>query len=261
MSAPSLFISHGAPSLAIHKTAAHDFLKTFGAELEGIRGVVIVSAHFETDVTTVVSDPAPETVYDFRGFPAALYEITYPAPGAPELADRVATLLEAAGIRVETSDKRGYDHGIWVPLRLMRPDADWPIVQVSIQPDAGPAAHYALGQALHPLRQEGILILGSGAATHNLHEFFSNDYALDTPAPDWVRAHGDWLSDQIAAGDHDALLDYRARAPFAEKNHPTEDHILPLFVALGAGGPGQAGRRVHSSEEYGVLMMDMYAFG
>ncbi len=264
MTAPSLFISHGAPSLAIRETAAHAFLKAFGAALDQVRAIVVVSAHFEADDFAVVADPEPETIHDFRGFPPELHAIRYPAPGAPDIAGEVHALLDRAGLETSIVARRGFDHGVWVPLVLMRPEADLPVVQIAVRPEAGPAAHHALGRALRPLREDGVMILGSGAATHNLHEFFDKGYALDAPPPDWVRAHGDWLAERIVAGDTESLLDYRARAPFAAENHPTEEHLLPLFVALGAGGDGGdrvSGQRLHTSHEYGVLMMDAYAFG
>lgn len=260
MTLPALFVSHGAPNLVLHNTEARRFLEHAMRAWPRPDAIVIVSAHFEGDPIEIVTDPAPEMIYDFRGFEPELHEKVYPAPGAPELAGRIADLLSQAGIDHKVLEFRGYDHGAWVPLSLMFPDADIPVAQVSINPHAGAAAHHALGAALAPLRDDNVLIIGSGSATHNLHEFFNNTYAIDAPAPDWVSTFGDWINDRIEAGDREALLDYRAAAPFAEKNHPTEDHILPLFVALGAGGEGR-GRRVHTSREYGILMMDCYAFG
>jgi 4,5-DOPA dioxygenase extradiol len=157
-------------------------------------------------------------------------------------------------------ERRGYDHGTWVPLLLMRPQADIPVVQLSVNPEAGPDWHYKIGRALEPLTQQNVLILGSGAATHNLRELFGNQYPLDAPAPDWVKIFGDWLDEQIVAGDIDALLHYRTRAPHAVRNHPTEEHLLPLYVALGAAGERAVGARIHTSHQYGVLMMAAYAF-
>lgn len=260
MTLPALFVSHGAPNLVLHNTEAKQFLERAMRDLPRPDAIVMVSAHFEADPVEIVTDPRPEMIYDFRGFEPELYETVYPAPGAPDLAARIADLFGAAGIDHKKTDRRGYDHGAWVPLSLMFPDADIPIAQVSINPHADAAAHHALGAALAPLRDDNVLIIGSGSATHNLHEFFNNNYAIDAPTPDWVSGFGDWINDRIDTGDRDALLAYRSAAPFAEKNHPTEDHILPLFVALGAGGE-ESGRHVHTSHEYGILMMDCYAFG
>ena len=195
----------------------------------------------------------PRTIHDFAGFPRELYEIRYPAPGAPELAQRIVALLADAGLAAATDARWGLDHGAWVPLALMYPQADIPVVQLALQPALGPRHHFELGRALAPLREEGVLILGSGGATHNLRELG----APDTPPPPWARGFSDWLEQTVGVGDDAALLDYRARAPQAARNHPSEEHLLPLFVAAGAGGRG---RRVHTSTTYGSLMMDFYRF-
>lgn len=257
-SMPILFVSHGAPNLVLHKTACHDFLGQLGAEIPRPRAILVVSAHFETSAPAVTVDAEPATIYDFGGFEPALYQMTYHAPGAPALARQIAGALTDAGLPAAEVQDRGFDHGTWVPLKLIYPDADIPVVQLSVQPKAGPAHHLALGRALKALAADGILVIGSGALTHNLHEFFSNGYRLDTPAPDWVRDFGEWMRTHIEAGDTEALVDYRRKAPNGARNHPTEEHLMPLFVAMGAAtGPGQ---RIHTSEQYGVLMMDVYAF-
>ena len=142
----------------------------------------------------------------------------------------------------------------------MRPQADIPVVQLSVNPEAGPEWHYKIGRALQPLTEQNVLIIGSGAATHNLRELFGHNYPLDAAAPDWVKEFGEWLDERIVAGDVGALLDYRKKAPHAEHNHPTEEHLLPLYVALGAAGEKAMGARIHTSHQYGVLMMDAYAF-
>ncbi|MEQ8604653.1 MAG: class III extradiol ring-cleavage dioxygenase [Marivibrio sp.] len=259
---PALFISHGAPTIPIDEGAeAKAFLEGLGAALEDEVGrpsaILVLSAHWETDKPTVSAASAPETIHDFYGFPEALYRMRYPAPGAPALARRVVDLLAAAGAEAEADEDRGLDHGAWTPLLLSHPTADVPVLQLSVQPHLGPAHHRALGRALGPLRDEGVLIVGSGAATHNLPEF--RGQRPDAPAPDWVRAFADWLQETIEAGD-DAALDAWRAAPEGARNHPTPEHFLPLFAALGAGTQGTPGRALHRSYRYGIIAMDCYRF-
>lgn len=256
---PTLFISHGAPTLAIDGSPAHVFLKNYGLELGKPDAIIVLSAHYESPVPSVTSGRRPFTIHDFGGFPQVLHDMQYPAPGHPELAAAIVAHLGAGGIDAEADPVRGLDHGAWVPLVLMYPDADVPVVQVSIDPARGAAWHSMLGACLAPLRERAVMIVGSGSATHNLGHYFRS--GPGNPTPDWVAAFNDWLADRVSAGDIEALLDYRARAPFARENHPTEEHFLPLLAALGAAGGGVAGRRVHQSYEHGVLSMDTYAFG
>lgn len=255
---PSLFVSHGAPTIALDNSDAHRFLGRLSETVPLPTSILVISAHWETDTPHVSNAENPETIYDFKGFPQELYEMTYPASGAPSLASHVSELLESAGMGPVTTETRGLDHGAWVPLMLGYPEADIPVTQLSIQPHLDPTHHYQLGQALRPLRDEGVLILASGNLTHNLSEFRGR--ALDAEAPDWVRAFDEWASWAIAEGRIDDLLQYRSRGPDAVRNHPTDEHLLPLFVALGAGDPGQPGRHLHKSYSYGVLAMDAYAF-
>lgn len=255
-----LFVSHGAPNLVLHNSAAKQFLEAYGHDLGTPRAILVVSAHFTAAAPALSAGEKPEMIYDFGGFEPELRTLVYPAPGAPDVAGRAAELLREAGYQPALVE-RGYDHGTWVPLMLLRPQADIPVVQLSVDPRKGPDYHLALGRALAPLTKEGVLVIGSGAATHNLQEFFRGGYRADLPAPDWVKAFGDWLKERVEAGAVDDLLQYRTRAPFGRENHPTEEHLLPLFVAMGAAGEGTAGQRVHTSKEYGVLMMDCYRFG
>lgn len=245
--------------LAILDSPAHRFLLELGKTLPRPRAILVFSAHWESVGGPAISlAEQPETIHDFGGFPAQLYALRYPAPGAPDVAGRAAHLLEQAGFQVKRSTSRGLDHGAWVPLRLMYPDADVPVAQVSVLRGASPAEHEAIGRALASLRDEGVLIIGSGALTHNLYEF--RGQGIDAPVPDWVSAFGTWMMTALRDNRRDALLDYRAQAPFAERNHPTEEHLLPLFVAMGAAGQGAKAQRIHASHEYGVLAMDIYAF-
>ena len=259
MPLPTLFISHGSPRLAIDDSAARDFLKGFARSLGKPRAIVIASAHFGTSRPAVVGDPQPGMIYDFGGMPE-LRRLVYPATGDPVGAVKVAGLLAAAGFVPAVMKERGYDHGTWVPLMLLYPDADVPVVQISVQPHLGPAHHVAVGRALTSLKDEEILVIGSGSATHNLEQFYSRRHAPDAPALAWVEQFGEWMHDKVEGGEVDDLLRYRTLAPYAAENHPTEEHLLPLFIALGAGN-GARGKRIHASYRNGVLAMDTYAFG
>lgn len=258
---PTLFVSHGAPNLILHNSRARDFLAGYGRMIGRPEAVLVVSAHFETNAPTIVSDPHPEMIYDFRGFEPELSQIVYPAPGDPDLAGRASALLDKAGIKAMLVADRGFDHGAWVPLALLFPDADVPVVQVSVQPDAGPLHHMALGEALAPLREDGVLIIGSGAFTHNLQEIFKEISNPDAPESASARTFSDWARQRILDDANDDLIHYRERAPHAAENHPTEEHFMPLFVAMGAAGKGAARQHVHASHQYGAMMMDAFAFG
>ncbi len=256
---PTLFISHGSPMLALIDSPARRFLQQFGQSLPRPRAIVVVSAHWESLGGPAVSlTPQPETIHDFGGFPRALFEIQYPAPGAPDVGEQAAALLEAAGFAVKRSTARGLDHGAWVPLILMYPEADIPTLQVSVLRGGSAAEHERLGQALAALRDQGVLVIGSGSLTHNLYEFRGQD--IDEAAPAWVSEFSDWMSDKLLRGEREALLDYRQQAPHAARNHPTDEHLMPLYAAMGAAGPGAKAERIHASYEYGVLAMDAYAF-
>jgi 4,5-DOPA dioxygenase extradiol len=256
---PTIFLSHGSPMLALQDSPARRFLQELGKSLERPKAIVVVSAHWETSGGPAVSlAERPATIHDFGGFPRALFEMRYPAPGAPQAAQRAAALLEASGIAVGFSQERGLDHGAWVPLGLMYPDADIPVTQLSIVHGANPAEHERLGHALAALRGEGVLLVGSGSLTHNLYEF--RGQGIDAPVPHWVSEFEAWMKERLENSDRAALLDYRRAAPFAAKNHPTEEHLLPLFLAMGAAGPDARATQLHASFEHGVLAMDAYAF-
>lgn len=249
---PALFVSHGAPTLPLDDVPARDFLRGLGQSLPRPKAILAISAHWETDRPTLTSSSRNSTIHDFRGFPRPLYDLRYDAPGAPDLAARLAQTLEQAGLPANLNDRRGLDHGAWVPLMLMHPAADIPAVQLSIQPRLGVAHHIALGKALRPFREEG-LILASGGFVHNL-------MALDWDGgiePEWSSRFSAWMDSALIEQRDDDLVHYRTRAPEASRAHPTEDHILPLFVAYGAG---ESTRRLHESATFGSLRMDAYAF-
>ena len=245
--------------LAVEDAPARDFLKELPSLLpERPKAILVVSAHWERLRPSLSAPERNETIHDFGGFPAALYQITYPAPPSAPLARRAAELLAAAGLPADIDTKRGLDHGAWVPLSVSWPDADIPVVQLSVQTRLGPDHHFRLGQALQALRAEGVLILGSGSFTHDLSSFRSSGGRLDAPEQDWVHVFAEWMSAALNEGRVDDLLNYRTRAPEAAHNHPTEEHLLPLYVALGAGS-GQI-THLHQSTTYGILRMDAFAF-
>jgi len=255
---PALFVSHGSPTLPLEKSVATEFLRGLGPALDRPEAILIVSAHWDTDIPAVSAARKPETIYDFYGFPPPLYQLRYPAPGAPALASRVAGLLESKGFETAIDPGRGLDHGAWTPLYHMYPRADVPVTQFSIQSHLGPGHHVRLGEALRPLRDEGVLIFASGGATHNLREL-SRQRGNPVPQP-WTAEFNEWLAGALLARRMEDLVDYRARAPHAVRNHPTDEHLIPLFVALGAGDPGGATKRLHSSIDSGVISMDAYRF-
>lgn len=245
--------------LAISDSPARRFLLELGKTLPRPKAILVASAHWESMGGPAVSlAPLPETIHDFGGFPAELFAMQYPAPGAPDTAVRAAELLEKSGFSVKSSANRGLDHGAWVPLRLMYPEADIPTTQISVLRNGTPAEHERIGKALAILRGEGVLVIGSGSLTHNLYEF--KGQGIDAPVPSWVSDFGAWMMTALRDNQREALLDYRARAPYAAQNHPTEEHLLPLFVAMGAAGEGARAERIHASFEYGILAMDVYAF-
>jgi 4,5-DOPA dioxygenase extradiol len=255
---PSLFLSHGAPTLLLDDSPARHFLAELAAGMPRPSAIVVASAHWEAPEARVTAAARPATIHDFGGFPAELYRHRYPAPGEPRLAAEIVAALTAAGIPSALEPERGLDHGAWVPLALIYPAADIPVLQVAIDPAAGPAWHVRLGRALRPFRGRGVLVIGSGSLTHNLGEL--RWAAGDEDPPRWVSEFTDWMAEAVAAGRTEELLDYRRRAPHAARNHPTDEHLLPLFVALGAGSDGGACRRLHASHSFGVLAMDAYAF-
>jgi len=247
---PSLFVSHGSPMLALQPGASGPALARLAAALPRPEAIVIVSAHWESRELLVMGNPQPATWHDFGGFPAALYAVQYPAPGAPALAARVAQLL---GARLD--GQRPFDHGAWVPLSLMYPQADIPVIQVSLPSQAGPALQLEVGAALRGLRAEGVLLVGSGSITHNLGEL--DWHAGPEVIEPWASAFRDWVVEKLQAHDHAALLDYRRQAPFAVRNHPSDEHLLPLYFAMGAG---ERFGIVHQGFTLGALGMDIYRF-
>lgn len=264
---PSLFVSHGSPMIALNPGAAGEFLRRLGPAIDRSfgrpRAIVAASAHTTASELAVLAAPQHHAVYDFGGFDPMLYTLRYDAPGAPELAPRVAALLEQAGLRAQHLDRSGVDHGVWTALRYVYPQADVPVLPLAFVPTQSPARQFALGEALAPLRAEGVLVLGTGSITHNLRRVFAGGMH-DNGDPHEIAesaAFRRWVADRSAARDWDALLDYRQRAPYAVDMHPSDEHLLPWFIAAGAGQRSHAPVRLHDSVTFGCLGMDAYGFG
>jgi 4,5-DOPA dioxygenase extradiol len=251
---PTLFLSHGSPMHAIEPGAVRAVWQSLARALPRPKALLIASAHWETNLPMLTGNAKPETIHDFYGFPRPLYQVQYPAPGAPALGERALGLLKAAGFTAAIDGCRGLDHGAWSPLLHMYPEADIPVVQVSVQTMLGPRHHVALGRALAPLAAEGVLLIGSGHMTHNLRDRSDGEpapYALDFQS---------WVKEKIDAHDLGSLENYRALNSHGARAHPTDEHFLPLFVALGAAGAAYRAERLYDGIEMGALAMDAYRF-
>lgn len=258
---PTIFVSHGSPMMALEPGTTGPALTKIGEKLPRPKAVLVISAHWLTHQPTLTSGQAPETIHDFGGFPRALYNLQYPAPGSPALAAQVQAMLQNIGLEAKLDDQRGLDHGAWVPLRYLYPQADIPVVQLSLNPTISPKLQFALGQFLQDLSAEGVLILASGSFTHNLGELHWGQPEEQPEAGDpYVDQFRDWMIDKIEKHDVEAINDYRKLAPHARRAHPTDEHLLPLFVALGAAD-NKAVLRLHKDVALGTLAMDLFAFG
>jgi 4,5-DOPA dioxygenase extradiol len=255
---PTVFISHGSPMIALEPGAAGAAIAALGQDLPRPQAVLAISAHWLTRVPALGTAAKPETIHDFHGFPRPLFELRYPAPGAPDVAHSAAELLRLGGMQAVEVPAQGLDHGAWVPLRFMYPDADIPVAQLAVQPRLGPAHHLQLGRLLAPLREQGVLILASGSYTHNLGEL--SRIQRQAPEPAWVSEFREWFTAALREGRVEDLLHYRSLAPHAARNHPTDEHLLPIFVALGAAA-GESIRHIDPGTDYGVLAMDNFVFG
>lgn len=254
---PTLFVSHGAPTFALHPGIAGPRLHALAQSLPRPEAVAIISPHWQTPGLKVTTAEHLTTIHDFGGFDPALYDIQYPATGHPALAARAIDRFREAGWDAEADTRRGLDHGAWVPLRHMYPEADVPVFQISLPDRLDAASAYAFGQALAPLSEEGVLIVGSGSLTHNLYEFRLGD---DEEA-DYAREFTEWIREAVREGDHDRLVDALDAAPHAKRAHPTSEHFLPLLIAAGAANDRQPGRVIEGGITHGVLAMDAFVFG
>jgi 4,5-DOPA dioxygenase extradiol len=253
---PSIFVSHGSPMHALQAGPAGEAWAALGRRLPRPKAILIASAHWETNVPMLTGNAKPETIHDFSGFPEPLYRLRYPVPGAPGLARRAQGLLRDAGFTAAIDGLRGLDHGAWAPLLYAYPGADIPVSQLSVQPALGPRHHLAVGKALKKLTEEGVLVIGSGHMTHNLRDRAPGS---GTPAP-YALEFQAWVKQKIEEGDFEALADYRSASLQGARAHPSEEHFLPLFVALGAAPQGGRPERVFEAIESGVLAMDTYVF-
>jgi 4,5-DOPA dioxygenase extradiol len=253
---PTLFLSHGSPMHALQPGAVRAVWEGIARALPRPEAILIASAHWETNLPALSGAAQPETIHDFYGFPKPLYEIQYPAPGAPDIAAWALKLLQENKFKASLDPARGLDHGAWSPLLYMYPDADVPVVQLSLQTRLGARHHLALGRALRPLAGEGVLMIGSGLMTHNLRERRRDDGATEP----YVLEFRDWIDARIREWNLDSLAEYRTRAPHAARAHPTDEHFQPIFFALGAAGDGARAQHLYDTVESGVLAMDTYRF-
>ena len=255
----SLFVPHGSPMFALHPGAAGAAMSQLAHQLPTLRAIVVVSPHWETAVPTVGTAAQLKTIHDFGGFDPRLYSIQYPAVGCSEAAQWVIQHLRSAGFPVEASVDRGLDHGAWVPLRQMFPDADVPVVPLSIQPHLGPDHAYRVGQALASLATQGYLVLASGNITHNLRDW-QLCHTQDLPTPAYVAEFSNWIHDHLVQRDTASLLNYRQLQPHSHRAHPRDEHLLPLFTALGAAGADARPMAFYRGISDHVISMDGYAF-
>jgi 4,5-DOPA dioxygenase extradiol len=261
MRAPALFVSHGSPMIAIEDDPWGHALTAFGASEPRPRAAVVVSGHFEApEPVRVTASAEPATIHDFYGFPDALYRIRYPAPGDPALARRVVELLETAGTSAALDPSRGLDHGAWVPLRFLYPDARVPVLEVSQPAPRTPERMLAIGAALAPLRDDGVAVVGTGGVVHNLRRIDPAADAAGRVEP-WAREFDAWFADRLDAMDLEALTDYRRRAPHAALAVPTPDHFDPVFAVLGAAGAGESPTTIYEGFRYGTISMRSFAIG
>ncbi|WP_418316055.1 dioxygenase [Piscinibacter sakaiensis] len=264
---PALFVSHGSPMIALEPGAAGAFLQALGerwrARFGAPAAIVSISAHTSARVPVMLAAARHQAIHDFGPFDPRLFEMRYDAPGAPALGKRVAALLGDAGLAVQQLDQGGLDHGAWTALRYLFPQAEIPVLPLAFVPSQPPQAQFDLGQALAPLRDDNVMVLGSGSITHNLQRVFAGGIRADPDRPEipQSRAFRDWFAERSAQRDWTALFDYRRQAPHAVDMHPSDEHLLPWYVAAGAGGADAAPLRLHDSVTYGALGMDAYAFG
>ncbi len=264
---PPLFISHGSPMTALEPREAGAFMRQLGQVLDAAfqrpRAILMVSAHTSARQAFLLAGQRHQAIYDFGGFDERLHTLRYDAIGAPDLAEEVLSLARQAAMPMQLTTQSGLDHGAWTPLRYLYPDADVPVLPLAFVASQSPTEQFALGKLLAPLAQSGVQIIGSGSITHNLGLVFGRGQppAIDAPEIEASRVFRNWWLERSAARDWKALLDYRAQAPFGVAMHPSDEHLLPWFIAAGAGGVEAAPQRLHASLTFGSLGMDAYAFG
>lgn len=251
---PGLFISHGSPMLALNPEQVGPALQRLGLNLPKPEAIIVMSAHWESHALEISTSVRAETWHDFRGFPPELYDIRYPAPGQPALAEDILHLFADAGLAAHANSTRPRDHGVWMPLLHMYPEADIPVIEISLPIDQSAEELYKIGQTLAALREKQILIIGSGSITHNLAELTWHGDAAQVPK--WASCFRNYVVSKLAHRDYPAVLNYSS-IPYMQQNHPTLEHLAPLFFAMGTG---QLFSIVHSSFSMGSLGMDIYRF-
>jgi 4,5-DOPA dioxygenase extradiol len=252
---PSVFVSHGSPMTALETGPYAQALAAFGKSVDPA-SIAVISAHWQEPGIRIASGARPQLIYDFGGFPRELYELKYPAPGSPELAAEAAQVLRVAGFEATLDDGRGWDHGVWVPLRLMFPAARVPVVQISLPMQWSPEELYRVGQALGGFRNKGVLVLGSGGIVHNLR--LLNWARKDAPAEGWAQEFQDWVRGAIEGHDLAALFQYEKLAPHAAQAVPTAEHFAPLFPVLGAAGDYRNVVSIFDGIEHGNMSMNSF---
>ncbi len=257
MRLPTLFVPHGAPTFALHPGEVGAALVAAVRCWPIPRAILVVSAHWETLEPTVGGAASPLTVHDFYGFSEELYALDYPAVGDRVVAERVVSLLRGHGFAAQISLAQGLDHAVWIPLRMMYPTAEIPVIPMSVQSRRDAAFHAELGRALAPLLSEGVLLVASGNLTHNLRHW--RESRLNGETQPYVEAFSQWIWQQLQTNNTDVLLNYREYCPDAVSAHPTEEHLLPFFVALGAAGADYRAERLYHGIDERVFAMDSFA--
>ena len=266
-SLPSIFVSHGSPMIALQPGLAGAFMQHLGGQITATfgkpRAILMISAHSTARRPVLLAAAQQHAVYDFGGFDPRLNQLRYDAPGDPALAAQVADLLTQAELPHHVLPQGGLDHGAWTALRYLFPEADIPVLPLAFVPSQSPAQQFTLGEALQTLRDDGVLVMGSGSITHNLGRVFGGGAMPSEDAPEIAESaeFRQWMVERSGARDWDALFNYRTQAPFAVDMHPTDEHLLPWFVAAGAGARTEPALRLHSGVSMGCLGMDAYAFG
>jgi len=253
---PSYFFAHGAPSIVLEDNAYTALLKNFAAHTPKPKAIVLFSAHWEQSMQTVSAAGRYSTIYDFGGFQDELYRMTYPAEGDRALSDQIQSLFSKHGIQSALDEERGLDHGAWAVLKLLYPDADIPVVALSVNRYLTNEQQYQVGKALSELREQDILIIGSGGTVHNLRKLNWKSEGIDG----WAEAFDNWIQAKLEAWDVDSLFNYRERAPYAQEAVPTNEHFIPLLLAMGTGDANRQAKLLHRSYQYGNLSLSCWQF-
>jgi 4,5-DOPA dioxygenase extradiol len=253
---PSYFFAHGAPSIVLEHNDYTQLLKTFREHTPRPKAIVLFSAHWEETVQSIGAAETYETIYDFGGFQDELYRMTYPAPGDRTLSEQVQSLFSKHNIQSVLDEKRGLDHGAWAILKLLYPEADIPVIALSVNRLLSNEQQYQMGQALSELREQNVLIIGSGGTVHNLRRLNWGSEGID----EWAGQFDNWLQEKLETWDTEALFHYRELAPYAREAVPTSEHFIPLLLAMGTGDANRQAKLIHRSYQYGNLSLSCWQF-